>query len=228
MRRILLLLSAFVFCLAVNAGQDKDFEDHHVSITLMDGTVKEGYIVEYWTDGGLFKRMNTSFSMSETAGGEAKIYDAESVKSIDFIKKLSDDGRYDHLESHVVANPSTFKPKKTQRQFIYKEGGNAVGTIYWWNGVDSQNMQLGRMNISTIYGVCLAGDSVVVPFMTGNVVSLNAMRIRYKKTRRALVDYVDKRVLKGGSKLWGALASNPMLFLELCGEYYKAKEGEQK
>lgn len=229
MRRFLLFLSAFALCLAINAKQDKDSEDNHVRITLTDGTVKEGYIVEYWTDGGLFKRMNTSFTMSEMADGkDARQYDAESVRSIDFIKKLSEDGRYDHLESHVVANPSTLKPKKTWRQFIYKEGGNAIGTVYWWNGVDSQNMQLGRMNISTIYGVCLAGDSVVVPFMTGNVVSLNAMRIRYKKTRRALVDYVDKRVLKGGSKLWNALASNPMLFLELCGEYYKAQKGEQK
>jgi len=228
MRRILLFLSAFVLCLAVNAKQDKGPEANHVRITLMDGTVKEGYIVEYWTDGGLFKRMNTSFTMAETVGGKAENYDAESVRSIDFIKKLSDDGRYDHLESHVVANPSTFKPQKTQRQFIYKEGVNAVGTVYWWNGVDSQNMQLGRMNISTIYGVCLAGDSVVVPFMTGNVVSLNAMRIRYKKTRPGLADYVDRRVLKGGSKFWGLMASNPMLFLELCGEYYKAKEGEQK
>lgn len=227
MRRILLLLSAFVFCLAVNAGQDKDPEANHVRITLKDGAVKDGYIVEYWTDGGLFKRMNTSFTMSPTADGkDAERYDAESVSCIDFMQRVSEDGRYDHLESHLVANPSTFKPKKTQRQFIYKEGGNAVGTVYWWNGVDSQNMQLGRMNISTIYGVCLAGDSVVVPFMTGNVVSLNAMRIRYKKTRRALVDYVDKRVLKGGSKLWGALATNPMLFLELCGEYYKQKGNE--
>lgn len=71
--------------------------------------------------------------------------------------------------------------------------------MYWWNGVDSQNMQLGKMNISTIYGISLAGDSVVVPFMTGNVISLNAMRIRYKKTNPELVDYVDKRVLKGAN-----------------------------
>lgn len=93
--------------------------------------------------------------------------------------------------------------------------------MYWWNGVDSQNMQLGKMNISTIYGISLAGDSVVVPFMTGNVISLNAMRIRYKKTNPELVDYVDKRVLKGGKRLWETIAAEPMLFLEICKDFKK-------
>ena len=91
--------------------------------------------------------------------------------------------------------------------------------MYWWNGVDRQAMQLGTAGISTIYGVCLKGDSVIVPFMTGNVVSLNAMRIRYKKTHPGLADYVDRRVLKGGRRLWETIAYSPMLFLDICREY---------
>ena len=96
--------------------------------------------------------------------------------------------------------------------------------MYWWNGLDRQATQLGRAGISTIYGVCLKGDSVVVPFMTGSVVSLNAMRIRYKKTSPGLVDYVDRRVLKGGRRLWEMLAYRPMLFLEICEEWFQMQE----
>lgn len=222
MKRILFLLSVFAVCAFANAQEHKNPEDDHVRVTLNDGTVVEGYIQTYWVDGKLFKRMNTSFKMSpEPEGKDAVTYSADNVRYIDFIRKTSSDGRYDHLESMPVANPSVFKPNKTRRQFVYVEGENEAGKMYWWNGVDSQNMQLGKMNISTIYGVCLAGDSIVVPFMTGNVISLNAMRIRYKKTNPGLVDYVDKRVLKGGKRLWGTIASGPMLFLEICNDYLK-------
>lgn len=222
MKRIcfsLLLLLAFLFVYAQNG---KNVEDDHVRVTLTDGSVVEGYVQTYWTQGKLFKRMNTSFTLSPKPDGNgAERYDAEGVMAIDFVKKTSDTGKYDHLESHWVANPSTFRPRRVARQFVYVEGGNCVGRMYWWNGVDRQNLQLGQMNISTIYGVCLEGDSVIVPFMTGNVISLNAMRIRYKKTHPGFVDYVDKRVLKGGRRLWDEIAYSPMLFLEICKEYFK-------
>lgn len=225
MKRTLLVLATLMLCMTVNGAQEKDPETDHVRVTLTDGRIVEGYIQKYWIDGKLFKRMNTSFTMSPTADGKNTVkYDADDVVSIDFVRKVSIDGRYDHLESHLVANPSTLKPKSIRRQLIYKEGTTDVGTVYWWNGVDSQNMQLGRLNVSTIYGVCLAGDSVVVPFMTGNVISLNAMRIHYKKTRSGFVDYVDRCVLKGGKNLWRTIAADPMLFLEICSGYDKTKE----
>ena len=202
-------------------------EDDHVRVTLTDGKVIEGYVRTYWVDGKLFKKMNTSFTLSTTPDGDnAVTYNAENVSSIDFVRRTSPDGKYDHLESHTVANPSTFSPRRTRRQFVYVEGENSVGKMYWWNGVDSQNMQLGKMNISTIYGICLKGDSVIVPFMTGNVISLNAMRIRYKNTNRKLVDYADKRILKGGKRLWEKIAYEPMLFLDICEEYINNKAAE--
>lgn len=226
MKRIFLALIMATVCVSAHAQHADDPEKDHVSVTLNDGTVVEGYVRTYWVDGKLFKRMNTSFTLSETPdGNDVTEYDADDVRSIDFVKKTSEDGRYDHLESYLVANPSLLKPKRVQRQFVYVEGENELGKMYWWNGVDSQNMQLGKMNISTIYGVCLKGDSVIVPFMTGNVISLNAMRIRYKKTRRDFVEYVDKRVLKGGRRLWDSIAYNPMLFLEICRDY-KEEEGK--
>ena len=217
----------FTIMLFVGLGakaQEHNPENDHVRVTLNDGTVVDGYIQTYWVDGKLFKRMNTSFTMSPKADGkDAKTYDAEMVKTIDFVTKSSTDGRFDHLESQTVANPSTLNPKRTRRQFVYVEGDSRSGRMYWWNGVDSQNMQLGKMNISTIFGVCLKGDNTVVPFMTGNVISLNAMRIRYKKTHPGLVDFVDKRVLKGGKKLWTAIADDPMLFLKICDDYLQNK-----
>ncbi len=216
------LFTALLIIMSVNAFSQevKNPEKDHVNVTLNNGDVVDGYIQTYWVDGKLFKRMNTSFTMSSAPDGkDASEYSADNVKYIDFVVKTSADGKYDHLESQTVANPSTFKPKKARRQFVYKEGENDTGTIYWWNGVDSQNMQLGKMNISTIYGVCLKGDSIVVPFMTGNVISLNAMRIHYKKRCPELVAYVDKRVLKGGKRLWDSIALNPMMFLEICDEY---------
>lgn len=221
MRLILFLFTAFAAVLCADARQTVDSDKDHVRVTLDDGTVIEGYIRTYWVDGKLFKRMNTSFKMSSTPDGDDIVsYDADKVRYIDFVNKTSADGKYDHLESILVANPSVFRPKSIRRQFVYKEGESRVGKIYWWNGVDSQNMQLGKMNISTIYGICLDGDSVVVPFMTGNVISLNAMRIRYKKTNPGLVDYVDKRVLKGGKRLWDAIAAEPMLFMDICEDYF--------
>ena len=213
-----LMMSACV--LFLHAQQATDAERDHVRVTLNDGSVVDGYVQTYWTQGKLFKKMNTSFTMSPKPDGkDAVSYDAEAVKAIDFVVKTSANGRYDHLESHLVANPSTLRPRRVSRQFVYVEGGNEVGRMYWWNGVDRQAMQLGTAGISTIYGVCLKGDSVIVPFMTGNVVSLNAMRIRYKNTHPGLADYVDRRVLKGGRRLWETIAYSPMLFLDICREY---------
>lgn len=221
MFRLILLFSALAFSLFAGAQQDTDAEKDHVRVTLKDGTVVEGYIRTYWVSGKLFKRMNTSFTMSkEPEGKDVVSYDADKVRCIDFVTKISADGKYDHLESMLVANPSTFKPKSTRRQFVYKEGEGKVGKMYWWNGVDSQNMQLGKVNVSTIYGLCLSGDSVVVPFMTGNVISLNAMRIRYKKSHPKFVDYVDKRVLNGGKHLWTSIAAEPMLFMKICEDFF--------
>lgn len=224
MRKILFLLLFAAFSACAVAQETRDPEKDHVRLTLTDGSTVEGYVQTYWVDGKLFKRMNTSFTLSPAPDGDNAVsYSADNVSCIDFVKKTSASGKYDHLESHLVANPSLLKPKKTIRQFVYKEGENEVGKMYWWNGVDSQNMQLGKMNISTIYGISLAGDSVVVPFMTGNVISLNAMRIRYKKTNPELVDYVDKRVLKGGKRLWETIAAEPMLFLEICKDFFNKK-----
>lgn len=219
MRHFFIIMLSLFF--AATAGAQKHSpEDDHVCITLNDGTKVEGYVQTYWVAGKLFKRMNTSFTMSPKPDGkDAKQYDSDSVKAIDFVTKSSSDGRFDHLETQTVANPSTFNPKKTRKQFVYKEADCKYGTLYWWNGVDSQNMQLGKMNISTIYGVKFTGDDVVVPFMAGNVISLNAMRIRYKKTRPGLVDFVDQRVLKGGKKLWTAISDEPLLFMKICGDY---------
>ncbi|MGN1375412.1 MAG: hypothetical protein ACI4V5_02535 [Prevotella sp.] len=217
---LLVLLSAVsVVACAQQAGQDH--EKDHVRLTLDNGKTVDGYIQKYWIDGKLFKRMNTSFVMSPLPDGKnTETYDAEKVRSIDFLTPSDAGSKYDHLESASVANPSTFKPKNIRRQFVYKEGDGKSGSVYWWNGVDSQNMQLGKMNISTIYGFRMRGDDVVVPFMTGNVISLNAMRIRYKKSHPGFVDYVDKLVLKGGKRLWDAIASDPMLFVKICDKYF--------
>lgn len=220
MKRIIIIAITILVCFNLNAQNGTDPEKDHVRVTLKDGSIIDGYVQTYWIDGKLFKRMNTSFTMSPKPDGkDAVAYDADNVVSIDFVKKTSKSGKFDHLETQTVANPSLFKPKKTRRQFVYKEGENSAGKMYWWNGVDSQNMQLGTMNISTIYGVCLAGDDVAVPFMTGSVISLNAMRIRYKKTNPKLVDYLDKRILRGGKRLWDTIAADPMIFLQMCEEY---------
>lgn len=224
MSRLLSIIVSLLIAATLNA-QKHDPENDHVRVTLTNGTVVEGYIQTYWVNGKLFKRMNTSFTMTDKPDGkDSKRYDAETVKAIDFVTPSSADGRFDHLESQTVANPSTLYPKRIRKQFVYKEGESGNGSIYWWNGIDQQNMQLGKMNISTIYGVKLNGDSVIVPFMTGNVISLNAMRIRCKRSRPGLVDYVDKRVLKGGKKLWTAIAESPMLFLKICEDYISRDE----
>lgn len=229
MKNIFLIAVSFLVSLNSFAHDGVATERDHVRLTLVDGTVKEGYIQEYWTQGKLFRRMNTSFTMSPGADGkDVEEYDATTVDVIEFVEKSSADGRYDRLESHLVANPSTLRPRRTVRQFVYVEGETAVGKMYWWNGVDRQAMQLGTANISTIYGVCLKGDSVIVPFMTGSVVSLNAMRIRYKRSHPGLVDYVDRRVLKGGRRLWETIAYSPMLFLEICEEWFQMQEEGDK
>ena len=51
------------------------------------------------------------------------------------------------------------------------------------------------------------------------------MWFEYKRSRRDFVEYVDKRVLKGGLRLWDSIAYNPMLFLEICRDY-KEEEGK--
>ena len=193
-------------------------EMSRVRVTMNDGTQKEGNVTRYWSDGGGFKVMNRKFRMIEN--GVEREYTADDVKAVDFVMKNPQSMLNENVVSADVANPTTFSPKKVKRQFVHIEGTTNEGTIYWWNGVDSQQMQLGSLTVSTIFGVKLAGEEIIIPFMTGNVISLNAMRIRYKKTaRKELVEYLDKRVLKGGQKLWDKIQRDPMLFLELINEY---------
>lgn len=218
-RKIVVALLALAACVPIVAD-DVDSERDHVVVTLDNGTTVEGYIRQYWFDGKMFKKSNRKFKMSSTpSGSDIKEYTADEVKSVEFVKRGEHGAYYPRLESHDVANPSTFKPGKVKRQFVYAEAQTGIGAIYWWNGYDSQRMQLGQIGVSTIYGVRFEGDDVIIPFMTGNVISLNAMRIVYKKKDPAFVDYVDRVVLKGGKRLWDAIARNPALFLDICAGY---------
>ena len=218
-----IVLALFVLATALPLwADDVAGERDHVVVTLNDGTSVEGYIRQYWFDGKMFSKSNRRFKMSSTpSGSDIKEYTADDVKSVEFLKRGEDGAYYPRLESHVVANPSTFKPGKVRRQFVYAEAHADAGSIYWWNGYDSQRMQLGQIGISTIYGVRLSGDDVIIPFMTGNAISLNAMRILYKKKDPAFVDYVDKKILKGGRRMWDAIAADPSLFLDICAGYGK-------
>lgn len=219
MRRLIYLVAILTLPLTVMAD-DYDYERDHVIVTMNDGTVTEGYVTTYWSEPGLFKSYNRSFKMSTTPGGDdVRRYDAEDVRSIVFVSKQGDSSD-DDVISACVANPTTFHPNKQTRQFVHVEDSTRTGTIYWWNGIDRQQMQLGSMQVSTIYGVRLRGDSVIIPFMTGNVVSLNAMRIVYKKKDKKLVDYVDRRILKGGKQMWRRMAQRPSLLLDIINEYY--------
>jgi len=218
-RKIIFVLFAFALALPALADGAVSERDH-VVVTLADGTTVEGYIRQYWFDGKMFSKSNRKFKMSSTpSGSDIKEYTADDVRSVEFLKRGENGAYYPRLESHDVANPSTFKPKRVKRQFVYAEAQTDVGTIYWWNGYDSQRMQLGQIGISTIYGVRLSGDDVIIPFMTGNVISLNAMRIMYKKKDPAFVEYVDKKILRGGRRLWDAIAANPSMFLDICAGY---------
>ncbi|MBQ8628969.1 MAG: hypothetical protein IJ421_05780 [Prevotella sp.] len=223
MRRIFavaIILLSYVIALA----QERKPENDHVVVTMNDGTKVEGYVQKYWTDARLFKRVNYSFEMSPKPDGKNTMtYNAEQVESIEFVKKTDATGRYDRLESHDVANPSVMKPHKVKRQLVYVEYADSTGTVYWWNGYNSHDMQLGTLGISTIFGVKLKGDDVIIPFITGNVISLNAMRILYKKKDPGLVEYVDKKILKGRKDYWEHIVANPGLFLNLCEEYFAMK-----
>lgn len=215
----LLVAAGLLLPLSVNAGNSTTERDH-VIVTLNDGTTVEGYITTYWSEPGLFKSYNRSFKMTSTPGGaDEKRYEAADVRSVVFVEKSADGGD-DDVISADVANPTTFRPHKVTRQFVHVEDSTYTGTIYWWNGIDRQQMQLGSMQVSTIYGVRLRGDDIIIPFMTGNVVSLNAMRIVYKDKDKKLVDYVDRRILKGGRQMWRRLAQQPALLLDIVREYY--------
>lgn len=219
LRKFVCAMVALAFAMPLLADSGSSEKDH-VSVTLADGTVVSGYIRQYWFDGKMFRKPNRKFKMSATPdGSDVKEYTADEVKSVEFIGNAKDDAYYRRLESHNVANPTVFKPGKVVRQFVYMDVQSPVGTIYWWNGIDSQRMQLGEIGMSTIYGVRLNGDDVIIPFMTGNVISLNAMRILYKKKDPGFVDYVDKKVLKGGKRLWDAISADPSIFLDICGSY---------
>ena len=212
---ILVTLGLLLTPVRANAQQS---ELSHVRVTMNDGTQREGFITRYWTDGGAFRVMNRKFRM--TVDGKESEFTADEVKAVEFLVKNPESEIDENVLSADVANPSTFRPRNLKRQFVHLESSSPAGEIFWWNGVDSQKMQLGSLTVSTIFGVRLKGDDVIVPFMTGNVISLNAMRIRYKKTEHlGLVDYLDKRVLKGGKKLWTSIQQNPILFLQMIEEY---------
>lgn len=209
-------------------AQPDPIEDY-VRVELNDGQIIEGYITRYWSQNGLFRQMNRDFKMSLTPdGADEKTYTAEEVKRVSFIHPTLDNDTLKNLSAGVVSadvnNPSTFHPRRIIRQFVHLEGTTQRGEIYWWNGIDRQQLQLGGATISTIFGVRLADDETIVPFMTGNVISLNALRIVYKKKNPQLVNYLDQRILKGGGKLWKEISRNPMRFMELVDEYFEQEE----
>ena len=70
MKSIVAYFVLFSLCLGVSAQNTKDPEDDHVRITLTDGTQVEGYVKDYWVSGKLFKRLNTSFTMSPKPDGK--------------------------------------------------------------------------------------------------------------------------------------------------------------
>jgi|GEM_PF-29094 len=201
-------------------------ERDHVRVTMNDGSVRDGYVTRYWSDGGAFRVMNRKFTLRE--GATERELTADEVKAVDFVVPNPQSVINENVVSADVANPSTLHPRRVKRQFVHLEGTTDNGSIYWWNAVDKQQMQLGQLTVSTIFGVQLAGDSVVIPFMTGNVISLNAMRIHYKKTgRRVLTEYLDKRILKGGKSLWSNIQQSPTLLLDLIGEFNDNKNNSK-
>ena len=190
----------------------------HVRVTMNDGSQREGYVTRYWSDGGAFRVMNRKFRMME--GGKEREYTADEVKAVNFVMKNPSSELNEDVVTADVANPSSFRPRKVKRQFVHFECSSPDGEIFWWNAIDSQQMQLGSLTVSTIFGIRLKGDDIIIPFMTGNVISLNAMRICYKKTPRAgMVEYLDKQVLRGGKRLWTSIQQEPSLFLKMIDEY---------
>ena len=212
-----LLVSAGLL-LSPSGARAQNSELAHVRVTMNDGSQREGYVTRYWTDGGVFRVMNRKFRMMED--GKEHEYTADEVKAVNFILKNPESEISEDVISADVANPTSFHPRKVKRQFVHHECSSDVGDIFWWNGIDSQQMQLGSLTVSTIFGIRLKGDHIIIPFMTGNVISLNAMRIIYKKTAHAdMVERLDKQVLGGGKKLWTAIQQEPVLFLNMIEEY---------
>lgn len=88
MRKILFLFLFAAFSACAVAQETRDPENNHVRLTLTDGSTVEGYVQTYWVDGKLFKRMNTSFTLSPAPdGNNAVSYSADNVRSIDFMKR---------------------------------------------------------------------------------------------------------------------------------------------
>ena len=217
MRIRLSFLLLFV-SVCVMMAQTNDERDH-VVVTLNDGKEIEGYITRYWTENGLLGSVNRSFKMVPLESKEEVHYTAEEVQKVHFLQSVYGNNKED-VVSAQVAHPTTFNPRRQARQFVHFEDATDRGTLYWWNGIDSQRMQLGTATLTTIYGVRLKGDEVIIPFMTGSVVTLNVLRAFYKKRDKKMVDYLDQKILSGGKRLWENMAQHPGILLQFIDEYY--------
>lgn len=210
-----LFLFAFITVMMAQGNNERD----HVVVTLHDGTEVEGFITRYWTENGLLGSVNRDFKMRPLNTSEERHYNAEQVEKIRFIHAIYGNNK-ENVISAQVAHPTTFRPHRQVRQFVHIEDATSRGTIYWWNGIDSQRMQLGTATLTTIYGVRLADDEIIIPFMTGSVVTLNVFRNVYKKKDKKLVDYLDQRILSGGKRLWDTMSQHPGMLLQIIDDYY--------
>ena len=210
-----LFLFAFITVMMAQGNNERD----HVVVTLHDGTEVEGFVTRYWTENGLLGSVNCDFKMRPLNTSEERHYNAEQVEKIRFIHAIYGNNK-ENVISAQVAHPTTFRPHRQVRQFVHIEDATSRGTIYWWNGIDSQRMQLGTATLTTIYGVRLADDEVIIPFMTGSVVTLNVFRNVYKKKDKKLVDYLDQRILSGGKRLWDTMSQHPGMLLQFIDDYY--------
>ena len=210
-----LFLFAFITVMMAQGNNERD----HVVVTLHDGTEVEGFVTRYWTENGLLGSVNRDFKMRPLNTSEERHYNAEQVEKIRFIHAIYGNNK-ENVISAQVAHPTTFRPHRQVRQFVHIEDATSRGTIYWWNGIDSQRMQLGTATLTTIYGVRLADDEIIIPFMTGSVVTLNVFRNVYKKKDKKLVDYLDQRILSGGKRLWDTMSQHPGMLLQFIDDYY--------
>ena len=56
---------------------------------------------------------------------------------------------------------------------------------------------------------------------SGNVINLNNPFTGASAS--VTVDYVDGKIMKGGKRMWNMIATAPMLFLQLCEEFFATK-----
>ncbi len=174
-RQVLTLIIAMAFCL--NVYSEKDPDDYHVQVILVNGDTITGYIHNDLKTGlkNLFSKTGTIRQYinvgEELKGGKTKRYNASEVKEYRFLEPTEGYPEGMACVSEMVVSPKILKPLNYVRGFLWERDRRESGSILKWEVWESTGGQNSVRRLVPVIGVKFKGAPATFPIIYNGVFS---------------------------------------------------------